>query len=184
MPTSITSSGITFDDATTQTTSATKAGGIGTTQLADSSVTTAKINNAAVTAAKLDNVGQGAGNPPIYGCRAWVSFDGTRNATNTGASTNGANVRIIASANVGSVLKNATGDYTINFTTAMPDANYCMFGMTTGVTSGNTSRILVIKGTDADGPTNKTSSQVTITVGSTAAAVLVDMKEVGVAFLR
>ena len=53
MPTSITSSGITFDDATTQTTSATKAGGIGTTQLADSSVTTAKIADANVTPAKL-----------------------------------------------------------------------------------------------------------------------------------
>jgi hypothetical protein len=45
MPTSITSSGITFDDATTQTTSATKAGGIGTAQLADSSVTAAKLAN-------------------------------------------------------------------------------------------------------------------------------------------
>jgi len=43
MPTSITSSGITFDDATTQTTSATKAGGIGTTQIANSSVTQAKL---------------------------------------------------------------------------------------------------------------------------------------------
>jgi hypothetical protein len=55
MPTSITSSGITFDDTTTQTTSATKAGGIGTTQLA----------NGAVTAAKLD--GAQTGSAPIYG---------------------------------------------------------------------------------------------------------------------
>jgi len=44
MPTSITSSGITFDDATTQTTSATKAGGIGTTQLANGAVTPAKLS--------------------------------------------------------------------------------------------------------------------------------------------
>jgi hypothetical protein len=45
-----------------------------------------------------------------YGCRAWVRFD----AAGT----------IAASGNVTSVTKNATGDYTINFTTAMPDANY------------------------------------------------------------
>jgi hypothetical protein len=45
-----------------------------------------------------------------YGCRAWVRF----NAAGT----------IAASGNVTSVTKNATGDYTINFTTAMPDANY------------------------------------------------------------
>lgn len=86
-----------------------------------------------VTAAKLDGVakdGSGnnlsAGTPPIFGCRAWVNFNGTRNATDTGASTNGANVHIRGSGNVASVLKNATGDYTITFTTPMPDANYCL----------------------------------------------------------
>lgn len=46
-------------------------------------------------------------------CRAWVNFNGT---TSPGT--------IRASFNVGSVTKNGTGDYTINFTTAMPDANY------------------------------------------------------------
>jgi hypothetical protein len=44
MPTSITSSGITFDDATTQTTSALAAGAIGTTQLASAAVTPAKLS--------------------------------------------------------------------------------------------------------------------------------------------
>jgi hypothetical protein len=33
-------------------------------------------------------------------------------------------VAIRASGNVSSVTKNGTGDYTVNFTTAMPDANY------------------------------------------------------------
>jgi hypothetical protein len=93
-------------------------------RIGSSAITTARINDAAVTAAKLD--GAQTGSAPIYGCRAWVNFDGSRNEADTGASTNGANVKVRASGNVTSVLKNATGDYTITFTTAMPDANYAI----------------------------------------------------------
>jgi hypothetical protein len=75
-----------------------------------------------ITAPELN--GAQTGSAPIYGCRAWVNFDGTRNEADTGASTNGANVKIRASGNVTSVLKNAVGDYTVNFTTAMVDANF------------------------------------------------------------
>jgi hypothetical protein len=98
------------------------------------------LPDAIITAPELS--GAQTGSAPIYGCRAWVNFDGTRNEADTGASTNGANVKIRASGNVTSVLKNATGDYTITFTTAMPDANYAYThgaaqtatgtGMTTG----------------------------------------------------
>jgi hypothetical protein len=45
-------------------------------------------------------------------CRAWVNFDGT------------GTVAIRASFNVSSITDNGTGAYTVNFTTAMPDANY------------------------------------------------------------
>jgi len=79
---------------------------------------------AATTAVTADKLTTTTGSAPVYACRAWVNFDGTRNEADTGASTNGANVKIRASGNVASVLKNATGDYTITFTTAMPDANY------------------------------------------------------------
>lgn len=47
-----------------------------------------------------------------YGCRAWVNFNGT------------GTVAIRASGNVSSITDNGTGDYTVNFTTAMADANY------------------------------------------------------------
>ena len=94
----------------------------GVTAIGNAKVVTAMVNDAAITAPKLS--GGQTGSAPIYGCRAWVNFNGTRNATDTGASTNGANVLIRASGNVASVLKNGTGDYTITFTTAMPDANY------------------------------------------------------------
>ena len=49
-----------------------------------------------------------------FGCRAWVNFNGT------------GTVAIRASGNVSSIADNGTGDYTVNFTTAMPDANYCV----------------------------------------------------------
>jgi hypothetical protein len=45
-------------------------------------------------------------------CRAWVNFNGT------------GTVAIRASFNVSSITDNGTGDYTVNFTTALSDTNY------------------------------------------------------------
>jgi hypothetical protein len=53
-----------------------------------------------------------------YACRAWVNFNGT------------GTVAIRASGNVTSITDNGTGDYTVNFTTAMSDANYSLVGTT------------------------------------------------------
>jgi hypothetical protein len=58
------------------------------------------------------------GTAPVYACRAWVNFDGTTATPST----------IRASGNVSSVTRNATGNYTVNFTTAMPDADYALSG--------------------------------------------------------
>jgi hypothetical protein len=55
-----------------------------------------------------------SGSAPIYACRAWVNFNGT------------GTVAIRASGNVSSITDNATGDYTVNFTTALSDANYAI----------------------------------------------------------
>lgn len=55
-----------------------------------------------------------------YGCRAWVNFNGT------------STVAIRASGNVTSITDNGTGDYTVNFTTAMPDANYSAVSTNSG----------------------------------------------------
>lgn len=57
---------------------------------------------------------------PIYGVRAWVNFNGT------------GTVAIRESANVSSITDNGTGNYTVNFTSAMPDANYCVLFSTGG----------------------------------------------------
>jgi len=48
----------------------------------------------------------------VYGCRAWVNFNGT------------GTVAIRDSGNVSSITDNGTGNYTVNFTNAMPDVNY------------------------------------------------------------
>jgi len=48
--------------------------------------------------------------------KAWVNFNGT------------GTVAIRGSFNVSSITDNGTGDYTVNFTTAMPNANYVITG--------------------------------------------------------
>lgn len=74
------------------------------------SVTGAGIAAATITGDKLS--GAQSGSAPIYGARAWVNFNGT------------GTVAIRASGNVSSITDNGVGDYTVNFTTAMPDVNY------------------------------------------------------------
>ena len=51
---------------------------------------------------------------PEFKCRAWVNFDGTGTPS------------IRASGNVSSITRNGTGQYTVNFATALPDANYAV----------------------------------------------------------
>ncbi len=58
-----------------------------------------------------------SGSAPVYACRAWVNFNGTGTPA------------ILASGNVSSITDNGTGDYNVNFTNAMPDANYSIGGM-------------------------------------------------------
>jgi hypothetical protein len=60
--------------------------------------------------------------------RAWVNFNGT------------GTVAIRASFNVSSITDNGTGDYTVNFTTAMPDANYAI--VSSGTSENNSSVVV------------------------------------------
>lgn len=65
-----------------------------------------------VPAASITTALNATGSAPIYACRAWVNFNGT------------GTVAIRASGNVSSITDDATGNYTVNFTTAMPDTSY------------------------------------------------------------
>jgi hypothetical protein len=66
-----------------------------------------------------------SGSAPVYACRAWVNFNGT------------GTVAIRASGNVSSITDNGVGNYTVNFTTAMPDANYSAVASSYGGADAN-----------------------------------------------
>jgi hypothetical protein len=85
----------------------------GTIELQSNGTTELTVTSTGVTVADnlLFNSGYGSA-ATAYGCRAWVNFNGTGTPA------------IRASGNVSSITDNATGDYTVNFTTAMPDINY------------------------------------------------------------
>lgn len=92
--------------------------GISAGGLPDGVITTDDIASNAVTFGKIGTTEQG------QLCKAWVNFNGT------GA------VAIRAAYNVSSIADNGTGDYTVNFTTALADANYsCTVGA--GTDSGS-----------------------------------------------
>jgi len=71
-----------------------------------------------VAAARITTALNATGSAPVFAARAWVNFDGTTATPST----------IRASGNVSSVTRDGTGQYTVNFTTAMPDANYVVAG--------------------------------------------------------
>ena len=98
-----------------------------------------------------------------YGCRAWVNFNGT------------GTVAIRDSGNVSSITDNAVGNYTVNFTTAMPDDDYSVGGSTSDAVNNN-----VFIGGATDLPT--TSAYRFNTRASTN--VNIDMAIVNVNFVR
>jgi hypothetical protein len=80
-----------------------------TQTLTNKTLTSPALTTPTINSAQFATV---TGTAPIYPCRAWVNFNGT------------GTVAIRASGNVSSITDNGgSGDYTVNFTTAMPDAN-------------------------------------------------------------
>jgi len=63
-------------------------------------------------------------------CKAWVNFNGT------------GTVAIRDAYNVSSITDNGTGNYTVNFTTAMTDTNYSVSGSSAENFGGNFSNHL------------------------------------------
>lgn len=86
-------------------------------------------NTKLLTPLRLRDALQASGSAPVYAARAWVNFNGT------------GTVAIRGSGNVSSITDNGTGDYTVNFTTAMPDANYAVVALGGAASAGGAVRI-------------------------------------------
>jgi len=97
-------------------------------------------------------------------CRAWVNFNGTSTVT------------IRASYNVSSITDNGVGDYTVNFTTAMSDANY-----SASVQAGGTAGVFIGSYNDVNGP--RTTSALRIFSANTSLSVA-DTSILNVAIFR
>ena len=85
-------------------------------------------------------------------CRAWVNFNGT------------GTVAIRASFNVTSITDNGTGDYTVNFTTAMTDANYSATGSVSN--NGSTGSMIFCPAGNTTAPTTTAFRVQTVTSAS------------------
>jgi hypothetical protein len=81
-------------------------------------------------------------------CKAWVNFKGT------------GTVAIRNAFNVSSITDRGTGQYTVNFTQAMPDANYC------GVVTTRRSTSKDAQGLGSLGPANSAGTDLPMATGS------------------
>ena len=104
-----------------------------------------------------------------YGCRAWVNFNGT------------GTVAINASANVSSITDDGTGLYTVNFSSAIVDANYAVSGVSRASGSYANGAVITLRNAGA-----KTTSALAIgTSGFGASSIATfDATDVSVAVFR
>lgn len=122
------------------------------------------------SATKLSN---DTGSAPSYSCRAWVNFNGT------------GTVAIRASGNVSSITDNGVGDYTVNFTTAMPDANYCVAGSCClGTSLSNSGSILSEAASSANTFALKTTNAVRVVTSDNNTDSIFDAFTANVAIFR
>ena len=108
-----------------------------------------------------------SGGAPIYACRAWVNFDGTTNPPT-----------IRASGNVSSIVKNVTGEYTVNFAVALPSINYVVSGSAYGIPDISYNSFV------AGVAKNTTSCIITVSkINGSNTGLLYDSPDVSVAFI-
>lgn len=107
-----------------------------------------------------------------YKCRAWVNFNGT------------GTVAIRASGNVSSITDNGTGDYTVNFTTAMSDANYSISVATSKSDSNTDGNSIASSGTTTLLPTISTCRVFSAFLTGSAVVAKVDTPQFNVSIFR
>ena len=134
---------------------------------AGAATNTTQLATTAYTRKAIPDVLNASGSAPMYAARAWVNFNGTGTPS------------IRAGGNVSSITDNGRGDYTINFATALPDANYAIAGFATYPLSDQALG-LVTYGNDFA----PSSGSVRIKTGDTASSNLRDSEFVNVAIFR
>jgi hypothetical protein len=82
--------------------------------------------------------------------KAWLNYDAIAQT-------------VKGSFNISSVTYNSTGNYTLNFTTAMANANYCPVVCQTSFSAANIGGDAFIAGTASGGATLKTTTQLMLT---------------------
>jgi hypothetical protein len=122
------------------------------------------LTTKAVTPAGIREAFNSTGTAPIYACRAWVNFDGT------------GTVAIRASGNTSSITDNAAGTYTMNFTTALPDANYAVCATVGGTVGSVMFRTM-------EESAARTTTSVKMQIINTAGSIT-DMAQVNIAIFR
>jgi hypothetical protein len=143
-------------------------GAVTSDKIAEGAVGTVDIADASITAAKMS--GAQSGSAPIYAARAWVNFNGT------------STVAIRASGNVTSITDNGTGDYTVNFTTAMSDANYSV-SATCGFGASGYGRVAESPSMPGAG-TPQATTYVRVTSYTASTVTLTDVANINVAIFR
>jgi len=93
-------------------------------------------------------------------CKAWVNFDSVTGNINGGAGT--------GSYNVSSITRNGTGDCTLNFTTALANANYAVTFGAIAQSSTDYRGGMNIYGVYTSAPTLKTTTQLRVAIGYTS----------------
>ena len=104
----------------------------------------------------------------VYGVRAWIKFDGE------------GTVAISGSKNISALTDNGTGDYTVTFSTAMPDTNYAVVGM--GSANGGNGAIGV--NTSGHVPVLYSTTQCRFCNSNTNSGSLLDGGAICAAFIR
>jgi hypothetical protein len=118
----------------------------------DSSGNIAIANDLTVTGTPPtpDALSTASGSAPSYSARAWVNFNGS------------GTVAIRESGNVSSITDNGVGDYTVNFTTAMPDVNYSVASSSISTNDARGGAFVGVKAT-AVSPTDLDAQQYLLT---------------------
>lgn len=119
--------------------------------ISSTSTTQAATANAVKTAYDLANAAIPSSGR--FAARAWVNFNGT------------GTVAIRASGNVTSITDNGVGDYTLNFTNALADANYSVVGAATRPSGGGSGTFAILASSYGGSPTLLSTTAVRVCTG-------------------